>query len=180
MLRHAGARRWAFNHAVAVYRHQRVEYLSEQAAAAEACRPAVAVRQPGFQDVNSAYNQWKAGRVAELPRWWIEGARTSDLERLRRGPTRVSGKAMVAALDRVSEIAGLGVGGIDLGAVPRRRVVELARYGMTGKAPALRRHPYARRLATLLTAVVDLQAKATDDALELFDVLMTNDLLARA
>ena len=109
-----------------------------------------------------------------------EGARTSDLERLRRGPTRVSGKAMVAALDRVSEIAGLGVGGIDLGAVPRRRVVELARYGMTGKAPALRRHPYARRLATLLTAVVDLQAKATDDALELFDVLMTNDLLARA
>jgi putative transposase len=71
MLRHAGARRWAFNHAVAVYRHQRVEYLSEQAAAAEACRPAVAVRQPGFQDVNSAYNQWKAGRVAELPRWWI-------------------------------------------------------------------------------------------------------------
>jgi len=109
-----------------------------------------------------------------------EGARTSDLERLRRAPTRVSGKAMVAALDRVSEIRGLGVGGIDLGAVPRRRVVELARYGMTGKAPALRRHPYARRLATLLAAVVDLQAKATDDALELFDVLMTNDLLARA
>jgi len=109
-----------------------------------------------------------------------EGARSSDLERLRRGPTRVSGKAMVAALDRVSEIAGLRVSQVDLGAVPRRRVVELARYGMTGKAPALRRHPYSRRLATLLAAVVYLQAKATDDALELFDVLMTNDLLGRA
>lgn len=116
------------------------------------------------------------GFLLEVP----EGARTSDLERLRRGPTRVSGKAMVAALDRVSDIAGLRVSQVDLGAVPRRRVVELARYEMTGKAPALRRHPYPRRLATLLAPVVYLQAKATDDALELFDVLMTNDLLARA
>ncbi len=51
---------------------------------------------------------------------------------------------------------------------------------MAGKAPALRRHPSSRRLATLLATVVHLQAKATDDALELFDVLMTNDLMARA
>jgi Tn3 transposase DDE domain len=59
-------------------------------------------------------------------------------------------------------------------------VVELARYGLTGKAPALRRHPYARRLATLLSTVVVLQSRATDDAVELFDVLMTTELLARA
>lgn len=109
-----------------------------------------------------------------------EGARTSDLERLRRGQTRVSGRVMVAALDRVSEITALGIGQVELGAVPRRRVVELARYGMAGKAPALRRHPYARRLATLLATVVYLQAKATDDAVELFDVLMTTELPARA
>ncbi len=109
-----------------------------------------------------------------------EGARTSDLERLRRGSTRVSGRAMAAALDRVSEITAFGLGQVDLGAVPRRRVVELARYGMTGKAPALRRHPSARRIATLLATVVYLQAKATDDAVELFDVLMTTELLARA
>jgi hypothetical protein len=31
-----------------------------------------------------------------------------------------------------------------------------------------------------LTAVVFLEARATDDALELFDVIMTNELLARA
>lgn len=59
-------------------------------------------------------------------------------------------------------------------------MIELARYGMAGKAPALRRHPYARRLATLLATVVGLQARATDDAVELFDVLMTTELLARA
>jgi len=57
-------------------------------------------------DVDLTYVGLDGSRCAELP----EGARTSDLERLRRGPTRVSGKAMVAALDRVSEIAGLGVG----------------------------------------------------------------------
>ena len=44
----------------------------------------------------------------------------------------------------------------------------------------MRRHPHGRRLATLLATVVVLQARATDDAVELFDVLMTTELLARA
>ena len=92
----------------------------------------------------------------------------SDLERLRTGPTTVSGKAMVAALDRVAELAALGLGCLDLDAVPHRRVVELARWGMAGKAPALRRHRSSRRLATLAATVVYLEARAIDDALELF------------
>jgi hypothetical protein len=110
----------------------------------------------------------------------VADSRISDLERLRTGPTTISGKSMVAALERVVELAGLGFGSLDLSGVPRRRVVELARWGMAGKAPALRRHPRARRLATLLATVVYLEAKAIDDALELFDVLMVNDLMARA
>ncbi len=109
-----------------------------------------------------------------------DGARISALERLRQGPTIASGKAMVAALNRIQEVSGLGVEAATVEAVPARRVAELARWGMSGKAPALRRHPSSRRLATLLATVVQLQAKATDDALELFDVLMTNDLMARA
>ncbi|MGB7981593.1 MAG: Tn3 family transposase [Candidatus Nanopelagicales bacterium] len=73
------------------------------------------------------------------------------------------------------------VAGADLGAVPQRRVRELARDGMVRNATALRRRrPHDKRLATLLTAVVHLRARATDDALELFDVIMTNELLARA
>lgn len=115
-------------------------------------------------------------RLLDIP----DGARTSDLERLRRGPTRVSGRAMAAALDRVSELTAIGVMQVEIGTVPRRRVIELARYGMASKAPALRRHPRSRRLATLLATVVVLQARATDDAVELFDVLMTTELLARA
>jgi hypothetical protein len=114
--------------------------------------------------------------ILEVP----PGSRVSDLDRLRKGPVTASGRSMAAALERVAEIAGLGFGGLDLAAVPRRRVVELARYGMAGKANLLRRHPRNRKLATLLATVVHLQARATDDALELLDFLMTHDLLAKA
>lgn len=57
-----------------------------------------------------------------------------------------------------------------------RRLVELARYGLNGKAPAIKRHPVVRRLAT----VRQLEVQAIDDALELLDVLMVTKLLARA
>ena len=109
-----------------------------------------------------------------------EGKTVSALERLRKAPRSPSGRNMVNALDRVAEVSGLGLGTLDLHAVPRRRVVELARWGMSGKATALRRHPHSRKLATLLATVVYLEAKATDDTLEMLDVLLTTELLARA
>jgi len=109
-----------------------------------------------------------------------DGARRSELDRLRKAETVTSGAGMVRALRRVSDVSRLGLGGFDVSAVPPRRVVALARYGMAAKATALRRHPEPRRLATLVATVRSLEAKAVDDALELFDVLMTNDLLARA
>jgi hypothetical protein len=104
--------------------------------------------------------------------------RFSALEVLRRGPVDRTGKALVVALARV---AGIGLGEVDLGVVPPRRVVDLARRGMTSNATDLRRTmPYLKRLATLLATVVYLETKITDDALELFDVIMTSELLARA
>ena len=131
-------------------------------------------------DVLAAMVTPEQARRLELLLVVPDGAQFSDLERLRKGPTTDSGKAMVAALDRLAEVSALGFGALSLDGVPQRRVVELARWGMAGKAAALRRHPRARRLATLLATVVYLEAKATDDALELFDVLMVNDLMARA
>jgi TnpA family transposase len=115
-------------------------------------------------------------RLLDVP----DGARHSELDRMRKAETVASGAGMVRALTRVSEVAGLGVGGVDLSVLPQRRVVALARYGMAATATALRRHPEPRRLATLVATVRSLEARAVDDALELFDVLMTNDLLARA
>ena len=81
----------------------------------------------------------------------------------------------------MAEIQGLGIDGAGVRAlVPARRLVNLARYGMAAKAPRLRRHPPARRLATLLAAVMYLQAVSIDDCLELFDLLMVTELLGKA
>ncbi|MFI9638034.1 DUF4158 domain-containing protein [Nocardia sp. NPDC051929] len=110
-----------------------------------------------------------------------DGRRVSALEVLRRGPTDPTAKALVAACRRIAQVAGMGVGAVDLAAVPQRRVVDLARRGMTSNATDLRHtRPHSKRLATLLSTAVYLEGKATDDALELFDVIMTSVLLARA
>ncbi|MEE1767051.1 DUF4158 domain-containing protein [Streptomyces sp. JV185] len=78
------------------------------------------------------------------------GERVSELDRLRRGPVRVSGPQMKWALERAEEIAGLGMGELDVSGIPPRRLAELSRYGVDGKASLLRRHGDSRRLATLL------------------------------
>ena len=110
-----------------------------------------------------------------------EGARISDLERARKGPADPTGKSLRLALDRVRDIHGVGVDAERVRAlVPARRLVELARYGLQAKAPHLRRHPPARRAATLVATVCHLQAASIDDCLELFDLIMTTELLGKA
>jgi hypothetical protein len=117
-------------------------------------------------------------RLLEVP----PGLRVSDLERWRKGPPpRGSGPAIIAALDQVAEIQGLGLAGLGAEAVvPPRRLSELARYGMTADTWLIRRHPDDRRLATLLATARLLEAKSVDDALELLDLLMSAELLGRA
>jgi hypothetical protein len=116
--------------------------------------------------------------LAEVP----HGARVSDLERWRKGPApRGSGQSVVKYLDQVAEISGLGLADLGVeGLVPPRRLAELARYGMTASASLIRRHPEARRLATLLATVRHLEAKSVDDALEMLDLLMSAELVGRA
>nr|WP_228925428.1 DUF4158 domain-containing protein [Streptomyces sp. DH7] len=108
------------------------------------------------------------------------GERVSELDRLRRGPVRVSGPQMKWALQRAEEIAGLGMGELDVSAIPPRRLAELSRYGVDGKASLLRRHGDSRRLATLLATTVYLTTRAVDDALDLLGVLIATKLLAKA
>ena len=110
-----------------------------------------------------------------------DGDRVSDLERWRQGPAKPSGKNLEKALARVGEIGQIGLRTLDLDAVvPQRRLVDLARYGMTAKAPRLRRHPRSRRVATLVATVAYLQARSIDDCLELLDLLMVTELLGKA
>ncbi len=108
------------------------------------------------------------------------GQRISELDRLRRGPVRISDPQMKWALQRAEEIADLGMGEVDVSAIPPRRLAELSRYGLDGKASLLRRHGDSRRLATLLATVSYLTTRAVDDALDLLEVLIATKLLARA
>lgn len=103
--------------------------------------------------------------------------RVSDLELLRRAPTRTSGMAMSRALDRVSVVLAVGAWGAQVQAVPANRLMMLARYGLTAKAPLLKALAEPRRTAALLATARHLEAAAVDDALDLFDLLMATRIL---
>lgn len=112
-----------------------------------------------------------------------EGQRRSQLDLWRHPPRRdPSGRSMIKALGRVSEIAALGLGEVEIAGagVSKRRILQLARSGLAEKAPKIARHPDSRRTATLLATLQMLETRATDDALELFDALMSNELFGRA
>ncbi len=72
------------------------------------------------------------------------------------------------------------MGELDVSGIPPRRLAELSRYGVDGKATLLKRHNDARRLATLLATAVHLTTRAVDDALDLLEVLIATKLLAKA
>ena len=108
-----------------------------------------------------------------------QGERSSRLESLRAGPTRLSGPGLDKALKRVGAVRMLGAGAVDLSGLPAARVRTLARYGMGAKAQTLRRLAEPRRTATLVATVAALEADAIDDALDLFDIQESRHRLAR-
>ncbi len=73
-----------------------------------------------------------------------EGARFSELERLRRPPTRTTGTAFARSLERVDEIGAFGLGRVRLSQVPPNRLAALARYGLGSKAASPRCRPSPR------------------------------------
>ncbi len=106
-----------------------------------------------------------------------EGRRISELERLRRPPTRTTGASMAKALERVDEISAFRLGRVKLDKVPPNRLATLARVGLGSKAPILERAPEPRRTALLTSVVRHLEASAIDDALDVFALLMQVKLL---
>ncbi|MCU1500551.1 MAG: transposase for transposon gamma-delta, partial [Acidimicrobiales bacterium] len=108
------------------------------------------------------------------------GGRVSRWERWRTGPVKASAPGVAAGLALVVEVATSGLCGLYLSAVPPRRLDELARYGMAARAGQLKKHPPARRYATVLATVTGLRAKTIDDALDLLDLLMVTELAGRA
>lgn len=100
-------------------------------------RLVAAVREAANQRLwDTLYGLLSAGQRAVLDSLLTvpPGARVSELDRLRRGPVRISGPQMKWALERAEEIAAFGMGEVDVSAIPPRRLAELSRYGVDGKA----------------------------------------------
>ena len=100
-----------------------------------------------------------------------EGGRQSWLDRLRKGPVRVSAPSLVLALQRIETVRGLGIK-LPGTHVPPSRIAALARFASTVKVSAVARLPEARRIATLVAFAHCLEASAQDDALDVLDLLL--------
>jgi len=94
-----------------------------------------------------------------------EGRRGSLLDRIRSGPTHVSGPAMHAAVERLRSIRGLGIVLPAVQRIPESRIASLATFANRAKVSLIARMPPARRLATLASFVYILEATAQDDVL---------------
>lgn len=125
----------------------------------------------------------EAGILLGLLETREEGRRkVVELERLRKGVFTPSTTGMKHALARVRDLNAVVPAAVDITEVPPRRLIALAAHGITGKTSHLRRMRSQReRLLALLTATAHtLRSKAVDDVLELFDLLMVTDLMAKA
>src|SRR5271157_2247603 len=74
---------------------------------------------------------------------------------------------------RIDAVRGLGINLSVSSRVPPTRVQALARFATMAKASAINRMPVHRRLGTLIAFVLNLEAIALDDALDLLDILIT-------
>lgn len=101
----------------------------------------------------------------------VEGCGQSWLDRLRKGPVRVSTSSLVQALRRIETVRGLGIT-VPGPHVPPSRLAALARFASTVKVSAVARLPDARRVATLVAFVHCLEASAQDDALDILDQVL--------
>ena len=103
-----------------------------------------------------------------------DGERRSRFDQLRQSPRRVSSVAMLTALERYEELHRLGIRQLDFSGIPPVRLKALARYASTGWAPNIARMTDDRRIATLIAFAYAYEAQTLDDALDLFDLLISD------
>lgn len=101
-----------------------------------------------------------------------EGEYQSDLDRLRRPPTKISTPGLVGALHRLRNVRDLGVGHHDLSRIHPGRLAALARFAATARTQAIARMPDDRRIATLMAFAQSIEVRACDDAMDLLELLV--------
>ncbi|MBD2309539.1 Tn3 family transposase [Chroococcidiopsis sp. FACHB-1243] len=106
-----------------------------------------------------------------------EKTQQTPLDQLRRSPTRYSAPALVAALNRLVTIRAFGIRKLDVAKIPPTRLKSLAKTALTVRAQAIERMSDSRRIATLVAFIYIMEAIATDDALDILNLLV-KDLLS--
>jgi hypothetical protein len=94
----------------------------------------------------------------------------SLLDKLRKGPVRVSGPALVKALQRVEMARSISVKLPST--IPSCRIATLARFANTAKITAISRLPLERKMATLVAFAHHLEVSSQDDALDVLSMVL--------
>ena len=117
-------------------------------------------------------NQEQKNQLENLLTNADDNGRQSLLDKLRKGPVRVSSPSLVKALQRIETIRSLNIVLPTPLYIPQVRLASLARFAGTAKVSAINRLPVHRRIATLVAFVHCLEATAQDDALDVLDMLL--------
>ena len=104
----------------------------------------------------------------------------TDLDRLRTGPDVISAIALKNALERIRALRQYDLSNLDISAVSPDRVKKLARHAAVSKADTIDRLSEPRKWATLAAFAYAYEARAIDDALDLFDALIQTRLTKSA
>ncbi len=102
-----------------------------------------------------------------------EGMRTSKFDDYQKEPTNISSSAFNAAVERYLELQAFGMNLLDFSHIPPVRLKNVARYAGIISVSKIARMPEDKRIAILLTFVKSFETRALDDALDIFDLLMT-------
>ena len=96
----------------------------------------------------------------------------SRLSWLREPPSRVSGQGLLELLDKIGVLGATGYAAIELPDIYQPRLALMAREGARYTAQALLQMGQARRIATLVATLRELEATLTDAAIAMFGALV--------
>ncbi|MFD8396611.1 hypothetical protein ACFV2N_47515 [Streptomyces sp. NPDC059680] len=96
------------------------------------------------------------------------------LDRIRRSPGDITSPGPGKAIERYIELTKRGASSWDLSAIPAGRLHGLSRYASSVRARAVADLAEPRRMATPVAFAAAMRTRAADEAIEVFDMLMSD------
>ena len=105
-----------------------------------------------------------------------EGRRTSKFDDYQREPTNISSSSFNTEVGRYLELYAFGMQSLDFSRIPPVRLKNIARYAGIISVSKIARMPENKRIAILVAFVKSFETRTLDNALDIFDLLMTGIL----